>query len=133
MNPHRLQQWSDVVVERTIEWEDGPEGGAVLLVPRFRRGPLARWLQPRLRRPHIRVKLDDVGSFAWRRFDGAATFSSIVAQMQECFGARVEPAGDRLQQFLAMLYKDRFVRLYQPAAGTAAGPGGAGVGATAIT
>ena len=114
MNQHHPQQWSDIVVSRAIEWEDGPDGGAVLLVPRFRRGPLARWLQPKLRNKHIRVKLDEIGSFAWHRFDGKTRFEEIVAAMQSHFGQKVDPAADRLQKFCAILYKDKFIQLYAP-------------------
>ncbi len=111
MNQHRLQQWHDVVPMHDMKWEDGPEERAVLLVPRFRKGPLARWLQPRLKRPHIRVKLDEIGSFAWHRMDGKTRFTEIVNAMREHFGERVEPAEQRLQQFLILLYRDKFVKL----------------------
>ena len=114
MNQHHPQQWHDIVIERSVEWEDGPEGGAVLLVPRFRWGPLAKWLQPRLRNKHIRVKLDEIGSFAWRRFDGKTRFTEIVAAMQQQFGPKADPAADRLQKFCAILYKDKFVTLLAP-------------------
>jgi hypothetical protein len=102
------------VIERTIAWEDGPEERAVLLVPRFRRGPLARWLQPRLKRPHIRVKLDEIGSFAWRCMDGNTPFEAIAGAMRSRFGERVEPAEDRLKSFALLLYKDKFVTLTAP-------------------
>lgn len=106
--------WNAVVARRNIEWEDGPEGGAVLLVPRFRRGPFAWWLQPRLRNKHIRVKLDEIGSFVWRQFDGRRRFDEIVSAMQSHFGPKVEPASDRLKKFCAILYKDKFVELLAP-------------------
>ena len=114
MNRHHPQQWHDVIPQHAIGWEDGPEERAVLLVERFRKGPLARWLQPRLKRPHIRVKLDEIGSFVWRSMDGATQFRSIAAAMRERFGERAEPAEDRLQKFLILLYKDQFVKLLMP-------------------
>jgi hypothetical protein len=114
MSQHHLQRWHDVVAERAIGWEDGPEGGAVLLVPRFRRGPLARWLQPRLRRPYMRVKLDEIGSFAWRMMDGKTRLETIAEAMQGHFGERVEPAANRLKSFYTILYKDGFVKLFTP-------------------
>jgi hypothetical protein len=111
MNQHPLQRWHKVVAQRNLVWEDGRDGTAVLLVPRFRKGPLARWLLPRMRRPHIRVKLDEIGTFAWTRLDGATPFTQIADEMKAHFGARVEPAEDRLAKFLTILFKDRFVRL----------------------
>jgi hypothetical protein len=114
MKQHHPQQWHNVVVTRTIEWEDGPDGGAVLLVPRFRKGPLAKWLQPKLKRPHIKVKLDEIGTFAWRRMDGKTPFCDLVAAMKDHFGERVEPADERLKKFLTILYRDKFVKLEAP-------------------
>ena len=114
MNQHHPQQWHDVVATRAIEWEDGPEDRAVLLVPRFRKGPLARWLQPRLKRPHIKVKLDELGTFVWRRLDGATPFCRIAEAMREQFGEQAEPAEARLKAFFTLLYKDNFVKLFTP-------------------
>lgn len=107
-------QWSTVIAERAIGWEDSPEDKAVLLVPRFRKGPLAKWLQPRLKKPHMRVKLDDVGSFIWKRLDGSKAFAEILSEMKIEFGERIEPAEDRLTQFFRVLHKDKFVELYKP-------------------
>ncbi len=117
MNQHHPQRWDNIVATRAVGWEDGPEDKAVLLVPRFRKGPLSRWLQPRLKRPCMRVKLDDVGSFVWRRLDGSTSFSTIVEQMKGHFGEKVEPADERLKTFFTILYKDDFVKLYAPSDG----------------
>lgn len=114
MNQHHPQQWHNVVATRMIEWEDGPEDGAVLLVPRFRKGPLAKWLQPKLKRPYIRVKLDEIGTFAWRRMDGSMRFHKIVEEMKKEFGDKVEPADERLKKFMTILYKDKFIKLEAP-------------------
>lgn len=114
MNQRHPQPWCDAVVEPNLAWEGGPEGGAVLLVPRFRSGPLARWLQPRLKNKHMRVKLDEIGSFAWKHFDGRTTVAAIAQAMRERFGALAEPAEDRLHRFLLLLMKDRFVQLLVP-------------------
>ena len=114
MNQHRQVPWSDIIIERKIGWEDGPESRAVLLIPRFRWGPLAKWLQPRLKRPFIKVKLDDIGSFVWKSCDGKATFTDIAGAMREKFGEKTEPAEDRLKKFLLTLRNNKFIELYQP-------------------
>lgn len=114
MSQHRPQQWHNVIATRTIGWEDGPDGGAVLLVPRFRKGPLAKWLQPKLRRPFMKVKLDEVGSFAWRRLDGQTRFEDVARSLRDSFGEKVEPAEERLKTFMTILYRDKFVKLEAP-------------------
>lgn len=115
MNQHHQQQWSDVVARPLIDSEGDPEGRRVaLLVPRFRKGPLAKWLQPRLKRPFIRVNLDEIGSFVWQRLNATTKFDAIAEAMKGHFGSRVEPAEDRLKKFLIILHKDRFVELLAP-------------------
>lgn len=114
MNQRHQVPWDKVVAKHVIGWEDGPEDLAVLLVPRFRSGPLARWLQPRLKKPHIRVKLDRIGSFVWRSIDGKRTFNDVMERMRGEFGDKIEPAEDRLMKFFSILHKDKFVELFVP-------------------
>lgn len=114
MSQEQTLNWDNVVAHQSIGWEDGPDDLAVLLVPRFRKGPLAKWLQPRLKRPHIRVKLDKIGSFVWKRVDGSTSFDTIVNDMRSEFGESIEPAEDRLIKFFSILNKDKFLELYAP-------------------
>ncbi len=83
-------------------------------MPRFRSGLLAKWLQPRLKRPHIRVKLDRIGSFVWRSLDGSKNFNQVLGEMRTEFGETIEPAEARLIKFFSILHKDKFVELFAP-------------------
>lgn len=57
-----------------------------------------------LRQPtHIRVRLDELGSFAISCCDGNHTVSQIERKMVERFGAKAEPALPRLVKFLEMV------------------------------
>lgn len=111
MNQHHQAQWDNVIPRKIVDSEDGPDGGAVLLVPRFRKGPLAKWLQPRLRKPFIRVKLDDLGSFVWKRIDGNCDYSKLLVEMTGEFGEKLEHADERLQKFLTLLQNNDFADL----------------------
>lgn len=90
----------------------------VLLRPRFQHGPLARWLQPLLRRPFLRVHLDEVGSFVWARCDGQSTVAEIAQALAERFGERVSPARDRLSLFLSQMLRGGLIRLRAPGGAT---------------
>lgn len=104
----------DTIPERLIKWEKASGGDlAVLLVPRFRKGLLAKWLQPRLKRPYMRVKLDEIGSFVWENCDGKKTVRQIGEALEGKFGDRVKPVEQRLKLFFNTLYKSRFVRYWQ--------------------
>lgn len=101
--------------ERAVEAEL-QDDRVVLLRPRFRRGLLARWLQPRLRRPHFRVHLDEVGSFIWGCCDGQTTVARIGDALAAKFGERVAPATERLSVFLVQMQRSGLIRLLLPAA-----------------
>jgi hypothetical protein len=100
--------------ERAVDAERDGEF-VVLLRPRFQRGLLKRWLQPRLRRPHLRVRLDEVGSFVWDRCDGNTTVAEIAESLAAHFGDRVNHALERLTIFVTQMQRGGVIRLLLPA------------------
>jgi hypothetical protein len=58
------------------------------------KGLFARWIQPRLRRPHVRITLDKIGSFVWKRCDGQTTVGDILAEMDARLTERDAAAAD---------------------------------------
>ena len=104
----------DTIPERLMKREkDSDKNVAVLLVPRFRKGLLKKWLQPRIKRPFMRVSLDEIGSAVWERCDGKKTVRDICKELEDLFGERVKPVEDRLILFFNTLYKSQFVRYWQ--------------------
>lgn len=116
----------DTIPERLVEWEkDSEKNLAVLHVPRFRKGLLKKWLQPRLKRPHIRVTLDEIGTVVWENCDGKRTVREISKILEDHFGDRVKPVEDRVKLFFTTLFKSDFVRYWQarPQTGSEDGQG----------
>ncbi len=99
----------ELVPVRTISWEKSQEGLVVLLKPKFRHPFLVKHLLPRLRRPHYKIKLDSIGSFAWELCDGNRSVKELAECMSQEFGETVEPIYDRLTLFLQSLEKNRFI------------------------
>lgn len=102
--------WGELRPSQTCEWEEG-KNGVSLLMPRFGTGGLgqlvARLFQPR----PLKVHLDDVGTFVWRRCDGSTSVAEIADSLREQFGERIEPAEERLVTFIAKLHQSRFITL----------------------
>ena len=74
-----------LVPEKACEWtQDDVPGRIILLQRRFSTGLLGRFLQPRLKdaKKHIRIPLEERGSFLWAQIDGKRT----VGDMAEAFG-----------------------------------------------
>jgi hypothetical protein len=57
-----------------------------------------------------RVRLDDVGSCAWRHIDGETDVRTLCHLLREEFGDRVEPVHERLGQWVRILKRERLVR-----------------------
>jgi hypothetical protein len=86
----------------------------IVLRPRFLSGPLAWWLQPKLRSPYYRVRLDDIGSFIWQRCDGQTTVEQIAQALDAHFGEQVSSVIERLQLFLRQLEEGSMIRMHLP-------------------
>jgi hypothetical protein len=84
----------------------------VLLRPRFMRGPLARWLQPRLRKPHFRVHLDALGSFVWNHCDGETSVAEIAEAMSRELSIQ-DQVVQRVVFFVRELERGRMIRVLE--------------------
>lgn len=99
-----------VTPRREVLWEEDGSGLVTLVPERPKvRGPrsLGRWLRYMMAPP--RIRLDDVGSYAWLRLDGGTTVGGLAGAVREHFGDRVEPVEQRLGQLIRLLRHERFV------------------------
>lgn len=86
----------------------------VVLRPRFIKGPLARWLLPRLKNRHFKVHLDEIGTFVWNHCDGETTVAQILAGMEQHFGSDQTQLEKRLQMFLFELERGAMIEMRLP-------------------
>ncbi len=95
---------------RCVPWREAEDGRVVIDRPRPNlrspRGLLdgILWLlAPR------RIRLDEIGSFAWRRLDGATKVSSLAGAMRDVFPDARDQLEERLGQYLRALRKLRVI------------------------
>ncbi len=98
VSPARAAAWSEV------------DGRVVVERPRPRRS----WLRAPLERLGVlltapRIRLDERGSFVWKRLDGARTVAELAAELRASFGESVEPAEERLGELVRQLRRARLV------------------------
>jgi len=113
----RRSRWEGIdfftlIPEQIIDFErDEAANTVALLVPRFRSGPLGRWLQPRLRpeRANIRVTLEERGSWIWDQVDGQRSVGQIAAAFRETFPNEVDQVNERICVYLVNLESNGFV------------------------
>ncbi len=99
----------ELVPRRTVEHEIDEAHLVTVLMPRFTNRFLKRWLVPRHRSPHIKIKLDEIGSEVWLLCDGRRNVGEIASLMREKFGEKIEPCNDRLGVFFRQLEQASFI------------------------
>jgi hypothetical protein len=96
----------DVVPVRLADWED--DGERVVLVRPTPRVPWyllpVEWLRWAL--AVRRIRLDAVGSVAWRACDGTRTTADVVPLIRSAFGAEAEPIEARAGQLIRRLRRE---------------------------
>lgn len=86
------------------------DGKVSVQIPRFR-SRLMAWYQRRLKRPHLELQLDEIGSAVWLACDGQRNVAQIGDSLRQRFGERVEPVWDRLALFVQHMCKGELIVL----------------------
>ena len=73
------------------EWKEAEDGNIHVLIPRYGRSRIGRWVAEVIGRPHIIVKLDPIGSAVWKGCDGETTVGQISMQLERQFGETIAP------------------------------------------
>lgn len=97
--------------QRKLDWSEVDEQTVIVYRPRFGESHFGRWLASTLKLSDYRIRLDSIGSLVWKRCDGATIASSIVEEMRHQFGGRVEPAEDRLYDFVIQMRKAGMIEI----------------------
>ena len=99
----------ELAPRRTAEWEEAGSQ-VVLLRPEPTsfgiRGLMDRFFH---KMSAHRIRLDDVGGFAWRHLDGERTVAEVGGLMRGEFGGRVDPVEERLGRMVCVMRKEGFL------------------------
>jgi len=102
--------FATVQPRRLLEWRE-EEGRCVLLRPRLRSMRVARWVGRLGGDPYYRIRLDEVGTLVWGACDGKTALIDIMTLMRARFGGLVEPADQRLAQFVRKMLKGNMLAI----------------------
>lgn len=92
-----------------MDWNKDEDGLITILKPKFMSSFFRKYLIPRMKRPHYKVKLDKKGSFIWNHIDGERNVQDIANFFLKKFGEEIEPLYDRLAAFFQQLERSGFI------------------------
>lgn len=103
---------------RCVPWREGADGNVIIDRPR----PPLRGLRGLLERANWlitprRIRLDDIGSFAWRRLDGVTKVRTLAGVMRETFPESRHQIEERLGVYLRVMRRLKvidFPKLEEP-------------------
>ncbi|NOZ13224.1 MAG: PqqD family protein [Acidobacteria bacterium] len=113
MTEEKAKNLLTLIPKRIREFEMEGEK-VVILLPRFATGWPARHIQPRLKKPNMKVKLDEIGTLVWQLIDGHRTVMDITEEVGERFGERVNPPHQRVGIFITMMKNEGMIKLEDP-------------------
>ena len=96
------------VISEKNSW-DADAGGRVT-IHMVHRGFYATIAQKVFHTPRVsHIKLDEYGSFLWKRINGERTVGQLAQQLKEQFGDQAEPLYDRLVKYMQILRNNEFI------------------------
>lgn len=100
----------EVAPVRVAEWTEN-EGGKVVVDRPLPRSKGLRRLGDLITHymASPKIRLDEVGTFAWSRFDGSWTVGRVANALRDEFGEAVEPVEERLGRLVQLLYREGLV------------------------
>ena len=92
-----------------VQHELGENNIVTVLIPKFTNKITVKVFEPRLKTPHIKLKLDELGSAVWLAIDGKKKVGAIASELVGSFGDKIKPVEERLPKFLTQLYEQRLI------------------------
>ena len=96
------------IINLKNDWSEGEDG--IVTIHMVHRGFYATIAQKVFHTPRVsHIKLDEYGSFLWKRINGERTVGQLAQQLKEQFGDQAEPLYDRLVKYMQILHNNEFI------------------------
>ncbi|MFZ2865331.1 MAG: PqqD family protein [Ignavibacteriaceae bacterium] len=78
-------------------------------VPKFRNRFAVRYISPRLKSDHFKIKLDKFGSAVWININGKTKVEKIIKDVKNKFGDELLQGEEMITKFIFQLYSQGFI------------------------
>lgn len=108
------QNFLDYTPVRNPDFAWSEEEG-VVVVDMVHKGVYAAIAQKLFHRPRVsHIRLDEYGSFLWRRMDGQTDVGALGEMLDQEFGEAAQPLYPRLVKYVRILLNNKFIALKKP-------------------
>lgn len=80
-----------------------------VIVPKFKNKFAVKYVSPKLKSDHFKIKLDKFGSAVWQMMNGKIKVEQIIKNLKKEFGHGIEQEQERTTKFIFQLYEQGFI------------------------
>lgn len=89
--------------------EKNEEELITVIVPKFKNKLAVKFISPKLKSDHFKIKLDKFGSAVWLQINGSARVEKIIKNVKDKFGDDLLQEEERITKFIFQLYTQGFI------------------------
>jgi vacuolar-type H+-ATPase subunit I/STV1 len=89
--------------------EENKDELVTVIVPKFKNKIAVKFVSPRLKSDHFKIKLDKFGSAVWLKINGKAKVDRIIKDVKKNFGDELQEENERITKFIFQLYEQGFI------------------------
>ena len=89
--------------------EKSEDNFIVVIIPKFKNKLAVKYISPKLKSDHFKIKLDKFGSAVWTSMNGKYRVEKIINEMKKLYGDEMEQAEERVSKFISQLYSQGFI------------------------
>ena len=93
-----------------IYTEEKDENNIVtVIIPKFKNKFAVKYISPKLKSDHFKIKLDKFGSAVWQKMNGKTKVDQIIKHLEQTFSDEITHAEERTTKFMFQLYSQGFI------------------------
>lgn len=89
--------------------EKGEDEFVTVIIPKFKNKFAVKYISPKLKSDHFKVKLDKFGSAVWLMINGKTNVHQIIKNLRNKFGEEIQNEDERTTKFIFQLYQQGFI------------------------
>lgn len=94
---------------RIYSEQKNDDGLVTVIIPKFKNKIAVKFISPRLKSDHFKIKLDKFGSSVWENINGSTKVEKIIKSVKKKFGDELEQEEERITKFIFQLYSQGFI------------------------